>query len=143
MDLRIHALRSSPNTRVIFDNTGIVKICSKHLNKNGRLIISTMNMDSFFAKLTGKYYPWIISMHKFYFTDKSMNKLLNSNNLKINKIISDVRIISIEYLFLKISQKIIYLKFLYKIILKLNFLKNIKIKFSLFDINIYFAILKK
>ena len=125
------------------DPKGVVKICSKHLNKNGRLIISTMNMDSFFAKLTGKYYPWIISMHKFYFTDKSMNKLLNLNNLKINKIISDVRIISIEYLFLKISQKLLFFKIFYKLILKLKFLKNIKIKFSLFDINIYCAVLKK
>ena len=124
------------------DPKEVIKICSKYLNKNGRLILSTMNMDSFFAKLTGKYYPWIISMHKFYFTDKSIKKILNSNNLELNKIINDVRIISLEYLFLKISQKITYLKFLYKIILKLKFLKNIKIKFSLFDINIYCAILK-
>ena len=72
-----------------------------------------------------------------------MNKLLNLNNLKINKIISDVRIISIEYLFLKISQKLLFFKIFYKLILKLKFLKNIKIKFSLFDINIYCAVLKK
>ena len=124
------------------DPKEVVKICSNHLNKNGRLIISTMNMDSFFAKLTGKHYPWIISMHKFYFTDKSIKKLVNSNNLELNKIINDVRIITLEYLFLKISQKITFLKFLYKIILKLKFLKNIKIKFSLFDINIYCAVLK-
>jgi len=124
------------------DPKEVVKICSNHLNKNGRLIISTMNMDSFFAKLTGKHYPWIISMHKFYFTDKSIKKLVNSNNLELNKIINDVRIITLEYLFLKISQKITFLKFLYKIILKLKFLKNIKINFSLFDINIYCAVLK-
>lgn len=81
-------------------------------------------------------------MHKFYFTDKSIKKLVNSNNLELNKIINDVRIITLEYLFLKISQKITFLKFLYKIILKLKFLKNIKINFSLFDINIYCAVLK-
>ncbi len=124
------------------DPKEVIKVCSKNLNKNGRLIISTMNMDSFFAKLTGKHYPWIISQHKFYFTDKSIKKLLNSSNLELNKITNDVRIISLEYLFLKISQKIKYLKFLYKIILKLKFLKNTKIKFSLFDINIYCAVLK-
>ena len=87
------------------DPKEVIKICSKHLNVNGRIIISTMNMDSIFAKLTGRYYPWIISMHKFYFTDKSIKKLLNSNNLEIINIINDVRIISIEYLFKDITQK--------------------------------------
>jgi 2-polyprenyl-3-methyl-5-hydroxy-6-metoxy-1,4-benzoquinol methylase len=124
------------------DPKEVIKICSKHLNMNGRIIISTMNMDSIFAKLTGKYYPWIISMHKFYFTDKSMKKLLNTNNLEISKIINDVRIISIEYLFLKISHKISFFKIFYKLITKIKFIRNIKIKFSLFDINIYCAVLK-
>ena len=121
------------------DPDAILNLCSKNLKKNGRLILSTMNMDSIFAKLTGKYYPWIIPMHKFYFSDNSVKKYLNKNDLFLEKIIGDVRIISLEYLFLKISQKISIFKNFYKLLIKFESIKNIPIKFSLFDINIYCA----
>lgn len=121
----------------------VLKLCSKNLNQNGRLIISTMNMNSLFAKITGKYYQWIIAMHKFYFSDYSMKKFLNKNNLELDKSINDVRIISLEYLFFKLSQKISIFKYLYKFLKNFDSFKNLKIKFSLFDINIYCAYLKK
>ena len=96
-------------------------------------------MGSIAAKLTGKHYPWIIPMHKFYFTNKSVKNYLLKNHLKLDKIIRDVRIISLEYLFLKMSQKINFLNPLYKFIIKFDKLKNTIIKYSLFDINIYIA----
>ena len=111
----------------------VLKLCAQNLNQNGRLIISTMNMDSLFAKITGKYYQWIIAMHKFYFSDYSMKKFLNKNNLELDKSINDVRIISLEYLFFKLSQKISIFKYLYKFLKNFDSFKNLKIKFSLFQ----------
>ena len=93
------------------DPDSILKKCSNNLKENGLLIFSTMNMDSFVAKISGKHYPWIIPMHKFYFTNKSVEKFLLKNHLKLNKIITDIRIVSLEYLFFKISQKISFFKF--------------------------------
>tara|TARA_B100000767_G_scaffold215904_1_gene203435 strand:- start:239 stop:1141 length:903 start_codon:yes stop_codon:yes gene_type:complete len=121
------------------DPDSIIKLCSNNLKENGTLIFSTMNMNSLMARATGKYYPWIIPMHKFYFTNKSVKKYLLKNNLKLDKIIGDVRIVSLEYLFLKISQKINILKYVYNFIIKFDKLKNSTLKFSLFDINIYLA----
>ena len=121
------------------DPNAILNLCSKNLKKDGRLICSTMNMDSIFAKVTGRYYPWIIPMHKFYFSNNSVKKILNKNNLDLKEIITDVRIISLEYLFLKISQKIPIFKYFYNLLIKFKILKNTSIKFSLFDINIYCA----
>lgn len=121
------------------DPNAILNLCSKNLKKDGRLICSTMNMDSIFAKVTGRYYPWIIPMHKFYFSNNSVKKFLNKNNLDLKEIITDVRIISLEYLFLKISQKIPIFKYFYNLLIKFKILKNTSIKFSLFDINIYCA----
>jgi 2-polyprenyl-3-methyl-5-hydroxy-6-metoxy-1,4-benzoquinol methylase len=121
------------------DPDSVLNICSKNLKENGVLIFSTMNMGSFTAKISGKHYPWIIPMHKFYFTNKSIKKFLSKNHLKLYKTIGDVRIISLEYLFLKISQKIFIFKYLYKLIMKFDKFKKLTIKFSLFDINIYFA----
>jgi len=117
----------------------VIKLCSKNLKDNGKIIISTMNMNSIFAKVTKSYYPWIIPMHKFYFTDHSIKKILNRNNLNLDKILMDVRIISLEYLFLKISQKITFFKFIYKLLIKSKSIKDLSIKFTLFDINIYVA----
>lgn len=121
------------------DPDKVIKLCSNNLKENGKIIISTMNMDSIFAKITRSYYPWIIPMHKFYFTDHSIKKFLNRNNLTLDKIFKDIRIISLEYLFIKISQKISFFQFIYKILIKFKSLKNLSIKFSLFDINIYVA----
>ena len=72
-----------------------------------------------------------------------MKKFLNKNNFELRKKINDVRIISLEYFFLKLSHKISILKYFYKFFKIFNSLKNLKIKFSLFDINIYCAYLKK
>tara|TARA_Y100001970_G_scaffold129469_1_gene159652 strand:- start:1182 stop:2084 length:903 start_codon:yes stop_codon:yes gene_type:complete len=124
------------------DPDSVLKLCSQNLNKNGRLIISTMNMNSFFAKVTGRYYQWIIAMHKFYFSHDSMKKYLNKNNLEINKIVNDVRIISLEYFFLKLSQKISLFRYIYKLIIKFDKIKKLKIKFTLYDMSIYCAFLK-
>ena len=78
-------------------------------------------------------------MHKFYFSDHSVKKYLNNNSLSLKKIIGDVRIISLEYLFLKISQKIFIFKHVYNFVMRFKSIKNFSIKFSLFDINIYCA----
>ncbi len=121
------------------DPDSILNKCSNNLKENGLLIFSTMNMDSLMAKISGKHYPWIIPMHKFYFTNKSVEKFLLKNHLNLNKIIGDIRIISLEYLFFKISQKIPFFKHIYNFIIKFDKIKNILIKFSLFDINIYLA----
>jgi 2-polyprenyl-3-methyl-5-hydroxy-6-metoxy-1,4-benzoquinol methylase len=121
------------------DPDSVIKLCSNNLRENGALIFSTMNMNSLMARVTGRYYPWIIPMHKFYFTNKSVKKYLLKNNLKLDKIIGDVRIVSLEYLFLKISQKINIFKYIYNFIIKFDKLKNSNLKFSLFDINIYLA----
>ena len=121
------------------DPDTVLKMCSQNLKNGGKLILSTMNMNSIFAKLTGKYYPWIIPMHKFYFSDHSVKKFLSKNSLSLYKIIGDIRIISLEYLFLKISQKIFIFKYVYNLIMKFKLIKDFSIKFSLFDINIYCA----
>ena len=121
----------------------VLKLCANNLNSKGRLIISTMNMDSLFAKITGRYYQWIIPMHKFYFSNYSIKKFLNRNNLEIDRIINDVRIISLEYFFLKLSQKILLFKYFYKLLINFKSIKDLTIKFSLFDINIYCSYLKK
>jgi 2-polyprenyl-3-methyl-5-hydroxy-6-metoxy-1,4-benzoquinol methylase len=119
------------------DPKSVLKILSQNLSNNGKIIFTTMNMDSLFAKITGKSYPWIIAQHKFYFTTKNLEKILQNLDMVLKETINDVRIISLNYFFFKISQKIFFFIPIYNFLKKFNFFENIKIKLSFFDINIY------
>ena len=121
------------------DPKKIIKLCNDNLNKNGILIISTMNMDSLTAKILGKNYPWVMLMHKFYFTNNSLKKILEQNNFRLYKIKHDTRIISIGYLLDKIQIHFPYFKKIFNFIKKSNKISEQKIKISFFDLNIYFS----
>ena len=121
------------------DPMHILKICNSKLKKDGILIFSTMNMDSFAAKILGKHYPLIMLMHKFYFTNNSLKKILEKNNFNLYKIKYDARILSMEYVLSRYCIRIPKINFIFKFLLRFNFIKKIATKINLFDLNIYFA----
>ena len=121
------------------DPFNIFKLIEKNLKPNGVLIFTTFNMDAFIPKLLGRKYHWIMPMHKFYFSNSTIKYSLNNNNMEIIKIKKDTRLVSVEYLLYKLSILISTFSFLFKFLLKFNFLKKRTIKINLFDLNIYFA----
>ena len=63
-----------------------------------------------------------------------------SRQLKnVFKIKTDTRMVSLDYLLNTLIVLIPKLAFIFKFFLKFNFLKKIKVKIILFDINMYFA----
>ena len=112
---------------------------SKKLNPNGILIFTTMNMDAFVPKLMGRRYPWIIFMHKFYFTNKSIKKILEQKSLELIKIKRDTRIISMGYFMDKLAINFPIFKKLFFMIKKIKILNKLKVKVNFFDLNIYIA----
>ena len=116
----------------------VFKIISKILSKNGRVILSTFNIDSLYAKITGKNYHWIIPFHLVYFSNKTLSKLGKDNNLNLFKIENDPRFVSIEYLLEKLELIFPKLTFIFSFVKKFKFLKNITIKVNLRDLNIYY-----
>ena len=71
-----------------------LELIEKILNTDGLLIFTTFNMDSLYAKITGRNYHWILPFHLFYFSNKTLKKLCLENNLEIFKIKNDPRIVS-------------------------------------------------
>ena len=59
------------------DPMRILKMCNDKLKKNGVLILTTMDMDCLTAKILGKHYPQIMLMHKFYFTNNSLTRIIS------------------------------------------------------------------
>ena len=62
-----------------------------------------MDIESFYAKTLGINYPWIMPMHKFYFSLSSLKFILKKENLKIDTYYYEKKITSLGYLLKKIS----------------------------------------
>mgnify|MGYP001291076568 FL=1 len=120
----------------------LLTLIEKSLNKNGKLILSTFNFDSLFSKIMGKNYPWIIPMHKYYFSNTTLKNALTESKLELFDIQNDTRIISLEYLLQKFNILAPSFNFIFNFFLKFNFMKKIQIKINLFDLKIYFAVKK-
>ena len=120
----------------------LLSLIEKSLNKNGKLILSTFNFDSLFSKIMGKNYPWIIPMHKYYFSNTTLKNALTESKLELFDIQNDTRIISLEYLLQKFNILAPSFNFIFNFFLKFNFIKKIQIRINLFDLKIYFAVKK-
>ena len=117
-----------------FDN--IESIANK-MSKSSVLIFSTYNMDSLIAKVLGKNYQWIMTMHKYYFNKRVLKNILGKYNLEIVETISDTHIISMKYFFIKINAIVPFLRFLTTPLMKIKFFNKINIKINLGDLDIY------
>ena len=117
----------------------MLETIEKILRPDGLLIFTTYNMDSLYAKITGRNYHWILPMHLFYFSNKTLKNICLENNLRIFKIKNDSRIVSFHYLLNKLILIFPRLKFLFQYMNKIKFLKKFNINVNLFDLNIYFV----
>ena len=117
----------------------MLEIIETILKPDGLLIFTTYNMDSLYARITGKNYHWILPMHLFYFSNKTLKNICLENNLKIYKIKNDSRVVSFYYLLNKLALIFPKLKFLFQYINKIKKFQKINVNVNLFDLNIYFA----
>ena len=116
-----------------------LNLIEKNLKSNGILIFTTFNIDSILPKIMKSRYHWIIPMHKFYFSNSTLKFFLKANNMDLFKIKTDTRLISFEYLLNKFCILAPKIDFIFKFLLKFNFLKKMTTKINLLDLNIYFA----
>ena len=95
-------------------------------------------MDSFYAKLTGYNYHWIIPMHTIYFSNKTLGDLGKNSEMSLYKIENDPRYVSVGYLLEKLNLIFPKFGFLFRLIMKLQFINKFSIKVNLGDLNIYY-----
>ena len=117
----------------------IIKLIEQKMNLKSTLIFSTYNMDSFIARILGYNYQWIMPMHLYYFSRKTLKKILQDNNLKIVKIKQDVHIVSLKYFFLKLSALVPLIGSLFLFMSKIKIFEKFNIKINLGDLDIYFV----
>ncbi len=75
-----------------------LKIINRWLKPNGLIFISTHNIESNFAKLTGKHYPMLMYQHLYHFTPETMKKILENSGFRVKGIYPFKKSWSLGYL---------------------------------------------
>ncbi|MAF50483.1 MAG: hypothetical protein CMH64_00155 [Nanoarchaeota archaeon] len=74
-----------------------LKEINRILKNDGNLILTTPNINGFFSRLTKKNWWAMVRMHLFYFSPKTITKLLEKNGFNVIKIKSYSRTIILKY----------------------------------------------
>ena len=121
----------------LVDPVKVLQGLSNTLNLDGKIILSTLDSDSSFARTIGNRWPWIIPMHLHYFGHESFEDLLKLAGLELIESGKYPHFASLSYIIKKVFSS-------YPIVLKLfksfdYFLEKIVLKISLGDIK-YFVV---
>ncbi len=73
------------------------------LKKDGYLFLSTINIGSLVARFMGPRWPWLMDMHIFYFTPKTIACLLEQTGFRVVKVQNYTHIISSRYFTKKLA----------------------------------------
>jgi hypothetical protein len=67
------------------------------LKPGGLAVIHTMDLDSLFARLMGGRWPWLMEMHIFYFTPKTLGRMAEAAGLTVVKARAEGRYLRLGY----------------------------------------------
>ena len=73
------------------------------LQPGGYLVLSTIDIDSMFARLMGKNWMWIMEMHLYYFGSGSLERMIIDAGFTIKVIKPYRHYASLRYIYKKIS----------------------------------------
>jgi len=84
------------------DPRSFISGVSNQIKKDGFFIFSTLDRSNFFARLTGRFWPWIIPMHLHYFHKKSLIKIVSSYGFNFIETGPHVHYANLEYILKKL-----------------------------------------
>jgi len=73
------------------------------LRKGGLICIHTMNIESLFARLMGSRWPWLMEMHLYYFSPRTLGEMLRKAGFTVIKMINQGRFLRLGYLATRIE----------------------------------------
>jgi 2-polyprenyl-3-methyl-5-hydroxy-6-metoxy-1,4-benzoquinol methylase len=73
------------------------------LSAEGTLVFSTLMIDNWFPRATGKHWPWLMDMHLFYFTESSIRNVLARTGFEVVESSRYCHIVTLGYLLSKLG----------------------------------------
>jgi 2-polyprenyl-3-methyl-5-hydroxy-6-metoxy-1,4-benzoquinol methylase len=73
------------------------------LKPGGMLVAHTMDVDSMFARLMGRHWPWLMEMHLYYFTRQTLTSLMEKAGFQVLTIKPQGRYLRLGYLTTRIA----------------------------------------
>jgi len=83
------------------------------LKPGGILVLHTINIESWFARLLGKQWPWLMEMHLYFFSPRTLGKLLEQSGYEVIRWSAQGRFLRLGYFITRIEP---YSKPIYRIL---------------------------
>lgn len=87
----------------LYDPLGDLREIARILKPGGLVCIHTMNIDSPFARLLGKRWPWLVEMHLYFFTPATLKAMAEKAGLQVEGWHVQGRYLHLGYLLSRLS----------------------------------------
>ncbi len=85
------------------DPLGELRLLHRALRPGALVALTTMNVESLVARLLGPRWPWYMMMHLYYFTPKTMSRMLERAGFEVEGVEPHVRVVHARYLVSKLG----------------------------------------
>jgi 2-polyprenyl-3-methyl-5-hydroxy-6-metoxy-1,4-benzoquinol methylase len=96
----------------VHDPKSILLECNRILKTDGIIVINYPDYGSWLAKILKNKWPFLLSVHLYYFTPKTIKRMLNKTNFRSFNMVPHFQTLSLGYLCLRMKA---YSKVLHKI----------------------------
>lgn len=88
----------------VSDPARILKQAHDLLEPGGWIAVHTMDLDSLFARITGRRWPWLMEMHLYYFSRRTLIAMLEQAGFENVSLKAQGRYLRISYLITRIRR---------------------------------------
>jgi 2-polyprenyl-3-methyl-5-hydroxy-6-metoxy-1,4-benzoquinol methylase len=87
----------------VSDPLSVLEQAHRLLGPGGIVVVHTMNLDSLFARLLGGKWPWLMEMHIYYFSRRTLRAMLEKAGFAVLEIQTQGRFVRFTYLATRIG----------------------------------------
>ncbi len=87
----------------VADPFGEIQLAHRLLKPGGLLVVHTMDIDSLFARVMGKRWPWLMEMHIYYFSQHTLRMMLEKAGFTVIHSAAQGRYLRLGYFATRIS----------------------------------------
>jgi 2-polyprenyl-3-methyl-5-hydroxy-6-metoxy-1,4-benzoquinol methylase len=91
------------------DPLGDLRRINQLLKPDGLLVVHTIDIDSLFARLMGDRWPWLMEMHLYYFSRRTLQAMLEKAGFSVLRLRAEGRYLRLGYLMNRVAALIPWL----------------------------------